>query len=778
MLAKEHSTVWTVYVDNYGKISSPRRQQISSSRATRAVDDSTRFLILSLPRGNWRKPGSVFKDVLSGWVKDGYRVDGTAYSFLGFTDSHVRSGKLIFFREDAKWTLDRLRGCFGDLDEVFKTSGYGKYAARLALSFSSTVPMVNIPDDHALLLDDLRANDGSLHSDGCGLIRESLAVQLCRQINIPYDTSAFQIRRGGIKGLLVRYPDETFDQLCSHYHGRANGRGSTSKYSIAYRRSMVKYKGGPITLELNNYSTCPGSARLNVGFILLLLTLGIPYTVFEKLLKDQLDLIDSIVHDREMALRYIKGELNAGDTATFNQDLYAMLLACHDLKEPYVEWKLRSFQKQQYDHLSNKLNLRVEDSCYVYGVIDELGILDPDEVYVNLPGRTGVLERDVLVGRNPSYSPSDLRKFRAVNPEALKHLKNCIVFSRLAEHSVADTMASGDLDGDEYFVTWDPNLIPTKTLPSLKRIPASIVTRTQNQQHRPEFARAAVDTFMEHRFSTLLGSMANAWNKAAQATPELANARFATELVPLVELALDSMKSGYNMSLLEAQFNAVKRRYERNEREREPFRSPIDALRDIIPAPPKVVMTSYECDEALLLRDSPEDRASLKQHLSEAPAIMQAFNLDLTRAITEDNGSPDSFTEKMKRSEIRQADLVKQEYRDRYFGGGSFSDMHKQRLRASAWYYYGYSRKKMAFAWLGERYLNEIRARELMIACINLTLIVCRAHRSYKWREASDIHWGYSSSDLLSVVECSDGPDVECGPIAAIAGYHIERHVG
>ena len=45
------------------------------------------------------------------------------------------------------------------------------------------------------------------------------------------------------------------------------------------------------------------------------------------------------------------------------------------------------------------MNLRVQDSCYLYGVVDEEGILGPDEVFINLPGRSGVLVRDVIVGR-------------------------------------------------------------------------------------------------------------------------------------------------------------------------------------------------------------------------------------------------------------------------------------------------------------------------------------------------------------------------------------------
>ena len=76
-----------------------------------------------------------------------------------------------------------------------------------------------------------------------------------------------------------------------------------------------------------------------------------------------------------------------------------MLLAGQDLSEPEVRARLQTFQRLQYDGLRNKMNLRIQDSCYLFGVVDEYGILGPDEVYINLPGRSGVLVRDVVVAR-------------------------------------------------------------------------------------------------------------------------------------------------------------------------------------------------------------------------------------------------------------------------------------------------------------------------------------------------------------------------------------------
>ena len=210
----------------------------------------------------------------------------------------------------------------------------------------------------------------------------------------------------------MRHPDNAFDQHCRKHPGAQNGH-----FMIAYRPSMLKYEGGPTVLELNNHNSPPSAARLNVQFMALLLTLGVPFEVFARLVQDQLDLIANILTDREKALQYIRGEPDAAAEDDFLQGresfplfrslyrahssivVYAMLLAQHDLSEPHVRHRLQSFQNTQYATLRNKMSLRVPESAYLFGVVDEEGVLKPDEVYVNLPGRSGVLVRDVIVAR-------------------------------------------------------------------------------------------------------------------------------------------------------------------------------------------------------------------------------------------------------------------------------------------------------------------------------------------------------------------------------------------
>lgn len=271
------------------------------------------------------------------------------------------------------------------------------------------------------------------------------------------DTCVFQIRLGGIKGVLTRVPNTIFADICR------KAKASTWKTAqIAYRPSMKKYNGGPRVLEIQDASRAPrdSGARLNKHFILLLLTIGIDLKVFEDLLEAQLDTLAKILSDRDAAMYALDGELDA-DGQGFDQELYSMLLARHDMSEPYVQVHLNRYLDLRHNTLREKLAISVTNSSYLFGVVDPTGTLDEGQVYVNLPFRGGPQTGSILIGRNPAYDPSDLRVLEGVNAKALSHLTNCLVFSTKGKHSETDYMGGSDLDGDQYMVITDEKLIPT-----------------------------------------------------------------------------------------------------------------------------------------------------------------------------------------------------------------------------------------------------------------------------------------------------------------------------
>ncbi|KAJ7099900.1 RNA dependent RNA polymerase-domain-containing protein [Mycena belliarum] len=710
-IAKRRVPFVRVLVDlstSTGRVVSFSDYSVCESRATRLVGDSRRFMTVAFTKSSRDQHLKTWLENLTG-PGQVIELGEARYTFLGFTEGNLKAGHVLFFREGDDFTVQKLKERFGDLKPVYDASGYGKYAARLGLSFSSTVTTKEILLEDRILLEDLKAADGVLTSDGCGLIRASYAAGIAPMLGVPSDTAVFQIRLGGIKGTLTLCPDEVFDALC----------GCTGK-KIAYRRSMLKYNDGPRILEVQNVSKPPKTARLNKQFILLLLTRGIPISVFEELLEAQLSEIEKITTHREKALECIDGELDAEGDA-FHQELYEMLLAGHDMNEPYLATLLLRFQNASREGLRNKLNISVKGSGYLFGVVDHCGVLKEGEVYINLPNKGGPQVGPLVAMRNPAHDPDSVRVLEAVNRPELKHLTNCIVFAATGSYSEPDKMGGGDLDGDMYFVVFNPALIPKKrrtrraaaaTAPAtLTKIAIGGRTQTISRsgvQTNTDMRKDAIKTFVSPmRCNFLLGSLSNEWMKHVGATPALADSALCKALVPMIEAALDVVKSGGNMAILRNDYDRLKNSSGSAQQCPPGWENPLEVLAGLVPPSVSTEAAELVCDPELVLRsDTSVDEWD--PHVHEAEKLMRTYNMSLRLAIEAD----EQAKERGLMEEEKRADIMKAEFMAKHFPPveNMLVDVPKYLLKASAWYFTGYKHKKQSFAWLGARWLNYIKA--------------------------------------------------------------------
>ncbi|KAJ6478829.1 RNA dependent RNA polymerase-domain-containing protein [Mycena vitilis] len=678
---------------------------VHESRATRLVGDSKRFMTVAFTKETRDKHLKTWLDEIT-QPGEGIDYDDHKYVFLGYTENNLKSGHLLFFREGEDFTVEELKAHFGsDLRAVYEASGYGKYAARLGLSFSSTVATEEIAPEHRHLLPDLQAADGSLTSDGCGLIRDSYAQEVSALLDIPVDTAVYQMRLGGIKGTLTRCPDALFDSIC----------GCRGK-KLAYRRSMVKYNEGPHILEVQNISRPPKSGRLNKQFIVLLMTLGVPRSVFEELLQMQLDEIDKITTDRQKALDCVDGEVDA-EGKGFYQELYEMLLAGHDMNEPYLASQLRRFQNTSRDALRKKLNIPVKGSGYLFGVMDHCGVLKEGEVYINLPTKGGPQVGPVAVMRNPAYDPDGIRVLEAVNRPELKHLTNCIVFASTGARSETDRMGGGDLDGDQFYVIYNPLLIPeprtpavavaVKKLPTRKTIEIGgrVQTISPVAQGNRDMRADAVKTFLSLRCNFVLGSLSNEWMDIVGTTPQLADHPLCQQLVPMLEKALDIVKSGGSLAILRDDFDRLKR--SGGTRRIQGWQNPLESLANLVPQAQQTGLTDFTPDPQLILRDQTSEE-KWNDMVQEAQTVMRAYNVSLQRAIEADKEAKiQGLQEDEKRTDLVKTDTIAKHFPPIQ---NILEDVPKYLLKASAWYFTGYQSGKQSFAWLGARWLNQIKA--------------------------------------------------------------------
>ncbi|EDO43173.1 predicted protein, partial [Nematostella vectensis] len=111
---------------------------------------------------------------------------------------------------------------------------------------------------------------------------------------------------------------------------------------------------------------------------------------------------------------------------------------------------------------ASKLRILVPNSRVVFGVCDPFGELEYGQCvfHPTLYDEVRIAEyqvaTEVMVVRNPCYYPGDIRVLKLVkNLPQYAYLNDCIVFPTKGSRPHADESSGGDLDGDEFFVSWD-----------------------------------------------------------------------------------------------------------------------------------------------------------------------------------------------------------------------------------------------------------------------------------------------------------------------------------
>ncbi|KAK3710235.1 hypothetical protein LTR37_010456 [Vermiconidia calcicola] len=395
-------------------------------------------------------------------MTNGIKVADRHYEFLAFGNSQFREGGAWFFASTGELTAQKIRDWMGNFEHI---KVIAKYCARIGQAFSTTRAVqiaVNRED-----IPDINRNDYCF-TDGVGKISPFLAQMIAREHNLPSTNSdypsVFQFRLGGCKGVLAVDPSVPWN-------------------TVQIRPSQEKFKKTDHRgLEICRISQ-ESTAYLNIQLILVLSSIGVEDNFFLRKMSHELSDYREAMTSEKKALEMLNKNID------FNQmtiELQRMVMdGFMHTQDPFMMSVLRLWRSWNIKYLKEKARINVEQGAFVLGCVDETGTLkgnsddmryssgernDPEllpEIFLQIPdrdpsrkGKWKVVEGVCILARNPSLHPGDVRVVRAVDVPALHHLRSCVALPQTGDRPLANMCSGGDLDGDDYLVMWDDDIIP------------------------------------------------------------------------------------------------------------------------------------------------------------------------------------------------------------------------------------------------------------------------------------------------------------------------------
>ena len=180
-------------------------------------------------------------------------------------------------------------------------------------------------------------------------------------------------------------------------------------------------------------------------------SLGITSAVFSKKQAEYFEFLETCRSNPRSAFRFLS---SLGMIAEAEKLLIEGSEVVNKTVREAISQAYGNMVKEQWDgEKVQKSRILIPKSRLLFGICDPYGILNPDECFLRVTldeigaPRT-ITGANVLITRNPTLHPGDLRKLKAVEYAKLHHLTDCVVFSTKGKRPTADLMSGGDLDGD------------------------------------------------------------------------------------------------------------------------------------------------------------------------------------------------------------------------------------------------------------------------------------------------------------------------------------------
>ena len=389
---------------------------------------------------------------------NGLSIGDRHYEFLAFGNSQFREHGAYFIAPLPHFSAQRIRDWMGMFKDI---KGIALYASRLGQCFSTT-RAISGSKVEIQTIKDVKL-DKFCFTDGVGKISAFLAQLAASELGIDQSTtgapSVFQFRLGGCKGVLAVSPDAKMRE-------------------IHIRPSQYKFPAKHEGLEIIRWSQFAASS-LNRQLILILSALGVPDSTFVRKLKTQLSNLERAMKEEKVALALMQKDIDANQMTLA---IAGMILdGFFASGEPFLTSLLRLWRAWSIKYLKEKARILINDGALLLGCTDETGYLKghqtaiqktatPDDKEASLPeifvqlskgpdDKPHVVKGPMLLARNPSLHPGDIRVVRGVDVPQLRHLKDVVVFPQTGDRDIPSMCSGGDLDGDDFLVMWDSDLL-------------------------------------------------------------------------------------------------------------------------------------------------------------------------------------------------------------------------------------------------------------------------------------------------------------------------------
>ncbi|CAF1214667.1 unnamed protein product [Rotaria sordida] len=442
------------------------------------------------------QPQIDFIQINEKWINDlilgktNIIVGDQTFEFLLCSNSQLRDRSFWFYAPYNGRRAKHIRQWMGDFSSE---KCIGRRIARMALSLTGTTATIKLLPHQIQKIDDKLDDHDRIFTDGIGKIspmalKEAMMCYNPEVIENNYMPCVIQARLNGIKGVFVVAPDL-----------------SNKGILIQYRPSQYKFKVDHHVLEIVKYSSS-GMAFLNRQVIVLLENMKVEKHIFVKLqnkarLKISMSLLanKSAQHTLEQHVRSYDWERMYHSGVQLTQ-------------EPFVRSLLLLLAKERLKRLKEKSHIQISlsDGRMLLGVVDETNSLQYGQIFIQLHDLNGqsqiIKNRKVLITKNPAHFPGDIRKLDAVDCPTLHHLYECVVFPAQGQRPHPNEISGSDLDGDEYWVCWNEDLVNNAIL---QYSPATFDSAGK-MKHNGEITMMEIADFLfKYLSSDSLGALSN-----------------------------------------------------------------------------------------------------------------------------------------------------------------------------------------------------------------------------------------------------------------------------